>query len=144
MKRSGHWFSLRSRRHRGCHLFRRRGRDEANLLVNELTPLDELSARYTRGVVFKVVESEHGPDVLASLHEILRGYPGSCQVQLFLSLSDGTGVHLNSHKLGVAVSEEMRERVDDLLGPGHFKLLTASPGHSKARRGEPRETAPVT
>ena len=56
---------------------KRPGSEEANLIVNEIIPRDQLAARYTRGVMIRVLEEEHGPQKLEQLHEILRGYPGS-------------------------------------------------------------------
>ena len=37
-----------------------RGGDEANLIVNELIPLDELGTRYTTGIVVRVDEAGGG------------------------------------------------------------------------------------
>ena len=103
----------------------RRGGDEANLVVEELIPLDQLVARFTRGIMVRIKENGTTKDVLGKLHEILRGYPGEGQVQLYLTLEEGTGVVLHSQKLHVDVQPEMRERVDKLLGPGNVKLLTS-------------------
>jgi len=116
----------------------RRGGDEANLIAGDLIPLEELASRYTRGVMVKISEEAHGEEVLPKLHEILRGYPGDCQLKLYMVLSDGTGVHLTSQRIRVDVNAQMRSRVDELLGPGHFKLLTASPQPNRTRYNEPR------
>ena len=105
---------------------RRGGADEANLIINELIPIEELDARYTRGVLVRVHESAHGEKGLRQVREILRGYPGNCEVQLLLFLDNGSRVQLRSENLRVELSPEMRSRIDDLLGPGNFRLLTAS------------------
>ena len=102
----------------------RRGGDEANLIVEELIPLDQLASRFTRGIMVRIKENGRTDDVLAKLHEILRAYPGDGQVQLYLTLDEGTGVVLQSQKLRVELQTEMRSRVDELLGPGNLKLLT--------------------
>jgi len=107
---------------------RRGGGDEANLIVSELIPLGGLASRYTRGVIVRVNEQKHGQDVLPQLHEILRGYPGSCELQVLLCLANGSRVSVRSDRIRVDVTPEMRRRVDDLLGPGNFKLLTAATG----------------
>ena len=109
-------------------LDRRGGGDEANLIVDELIPLDKLDSRYTRGVLVRIDEDTHGDGSLEKLREILRGYPGSCDFHLLLRLSDGTSVSLKSEQMKVEVNPEMRSRLDDLLGPGHVKLLTATRG----------------
>ncbi len=118
---------------------RRGASDEANLIVNELIPIDELDARYTRGVLLRVQETKHGARVLGQLREVLRGYPGPCEVQLLLQLEDGSRVQLRSSNLRVMINAEMRSRIDDLLGPGNFRPLTAH-GNGNAQRKRPAAT----
>ncbi len=119
---------------------KRPGTEEANLIVNEIIPLAELPARYTRGVQIHLLEKQHGPKKLEQLYEILRGYPGKAELQLLLCLADGSKVACNCENLSVAVNAEMRTRVDDLLGPGYFRLLTSTPsfgprnGNGRGRR----------
>jgi len=112
---------------------KRPGSDEANLIVNELITPDELSSRYTRGVMVRVCEQQHGSRGLEQLHEILRGYPGNCELRLLICLADGTRVPCNCGDFRVAINDEMRERVDQLLGPGNFRLLTAARGAGSQR-----------
>jgi DNA polymerase-3 subunit alpha len=104
---------------------KRGGGDEANLIVNELIPLDQLESRYTRGVVIRLMENPHGRRGLEQLYEILRGYPGKCELQLVICLADGTRVPMNCEKVRIGVNPEMRSRVDQLLGPGNFRVLTS-------------------
>jgi len=101
---------------------RRPGAEEVNLIVNELIPLAELPARFTSGVVIRVREEEHGVATLEKLREIVRGYPGTKPLKLHLQLTDGGSVTLDCAKSGVTIDPELRRRVDDLLGPGNFKL----------------------
>ena len=68
----------------------RRGGDEANLIVNELIPLDQLDSRYTSGVIIRVDQRQHGPDILPKVREIVRGYPGDRNLELILDLEDGS------------------------------------------------------
>jgi DNA polymerase-3 subunit alpha len=106
---------------------KRPGSDEANLIVNEIIPLADLESRYTRGVLIRVDESQHGPQKLNQLHEILRGYPGKAELQLMICLADGSKVSMKCSDLSLTITPEMRTRVDDLLGPGNFRLITAAP-----------------
>jgi len=106
---------------------RRPGSEETNLIVNELIPLDELASRFTKGVMIRVSEELHSGRGLEELHEILRGYPGSCELQLVLVLADGSKVYLKSEGLHVELNAEMKTRVDGLLGPGNFRLISAPP-----------------
>lgn len=117
---------------------KRPGSEEANLIVNELIPLESLEGRYTRGVVIRLLEETHGLEGLVKLHEILRGYPGNCELQLRMHLADGTRVPCRCEKMRVAVNPEMRRRVEELLGPGNFRLLTASPSQGNGRNGNGR------
>ena len=87
---------------------RRPGSDEANLIVNEVIPLAELQGRFTRGIRVRVSEPQHGPRGLEDLYEILRGYPGSCELHLVLQLADGGRVTMQSESLRVDLNAEMR------------------------------------
>ena len=105
----------------------KRGGDEANLIVNELIPMDQLDSRYTSGVVIRVDQKMHGDDVLPKVREIVRGYPGNRDLELVLNLDDGSRVHLKSQRLQLEITPELRQRVDDLLGPGYYQLITTPP-----------------
>ncbi len=112
---------------------RRGGSDEANLIVNELIPIDQLDARYTRGVAVRVHELEHGEQGLTQLREILRGYPGDSEVQLVLCLDDGSRVQLRAGNLRIEVNAELRRRLEELVGPGNVRLLTTQIGGQRRR-----------
>ncbi len=114
---------------------KRPGSEEANLIVNELIPLEDLASRYTRGVMLRVQEAVHGCEKLEQLYEILRGYPGNCELQLLLALADGRSVPCKCKRLRIEVTTEMRKRVEELLGPGNFRLLTANQRRSSQRGG---------
>ena len=113
---------------------RRGGGDDCNVIAKELIPLDQLDSRYTRGIIVRVDEQKHGEEGLKNLREILRGYPGECELQLLLQLADGSKVHLKCDKMSVELGAEMRSRVDDLLGPGNFRLLTNKPRMNGSKR----------
>jgi DNA polymerase-3 subunit alpha len=100
---------------------RRPGAEEINLIVQELIPLEDLPARFTSGVTICVTEDRHGEASLAKLREIVRGYPGAKPLKLRLDLADGGSILLDS-KLPVTIDPELRRRVDDLLGPGYFRV----------------------
>jgi DNA polymerase-3 subunit alpha len=127
----------------------RRGGDEANLIVNELIPLDQLDARYTTGLRIRIDQPTHGTDAVQRVYEIVRGYPGDRELELILCLDDGSRVFLKSHRVRVAVTAELRTRLEDLLGRGHLHVITAPPAPSKApvnggrRNGASRATAPA-
>ena len=102
---------------------KRPGSEDANFIVNELIPLENLEQRYTKGIVVRVDEMKHGEKGLDGLLEILRGYPGNCEVQLELALADRTRVTLSSDGVKVAFDQELRRRILDYLGDGSFRLM---------------------
>ena len=112
---------------------KRPGSEEANLIINELLTLEDLPARYTRGIRVRLIEQTHGQRGLEQLYEILRGYPGSCEVHLVLDLANGWRVPCNCESLRVEINPEMRRRVEDLVGPGNFQTV-ASKHNSRSNR----------
>jgi len=110
---------------------RRPGSEESNLIVNELVPIAELPTRFTRGMVIRIDEEKHALAGLEDLHEILRGYPGTCELQLLLALSDGSRVVMKCEGMRVDLNAEMRTRIDALLGPGNVRLVAAPPPSTK-------------
>ncbi len=106
---------------------RRGGSDEVNLVVNELIPLDLLDARYTKGILVRVDEVQHGESALHELRKIIRNYPGDRDLQLLLQLADGRRVVIDSLGYKVDIVPELRQRIDDLLQPGNVRLLTDKP-----------------
>ena len=114
---------------------KRPGSEEANFIVNELIPLDQLAARFTKGMRVCVDETKHGERGLEMLREIVRGYPGNCSFQLVLALADGSRVFCNCDDIKVELNAEMRTRIDDLLGPGNLRLLAAPPQAKAAPAG---------
>ena len=116
---------------------KRLGSDEANLIVNELIPLDQLQARYTRGVMIRLLEGAHGLRAVEQLYEILRGYPGKGELKLSIWLADGRRVQSDC-KMRVEINGEMRGRVEELLGPGNLRLLPAPHVAKSGGRGNGR------
>jgi DNA polymerase-3 subunit alpha len=107
---------------------RRPGAEEINLIVNELIPLEELSVRFSNAVMIRVREEVHGIDTLTSLREIIRGYPGNKPLRLRLELAEGGSVMLEcASKSAVAIDPELRRRVEELLGPGSFRIMGGAP-----------------
>ena len=106
---------------------RRGGGDEANLIVDELIPLDALDQRYTHGMRIRLEESNHDPDVFKRLREVIRGYPGSQELMFSIELEEGEVVHLKSDRYKVEITPELRSRLDDLLGTGYYKLMMSKP-----------------
>ncbi|MEN1681174.1 MAG: DNA polymerase III subunit alpha, partial [Planctomycetota bacterium] len=106
---------------------KRPGAEEVNLIVNEIFPIAEMETRFTAGVTLAIDEQRHGEEGLQTLHEILRLYAGNMPLKLQLRLAGGGIVLLDSGRRVRLDDPEMRRRVEELLGPGGYRLNTAPP-----------------
>jgi DNA polymerase-3 subunit alpha len=106
---------------------RRGGGDEANLIIDELIPFTELESRYTHGMRIRLNEAEHDAAAVTRLKEIIRGYPGTQELLFTIQLKDGETVQLKADKSRVDITPELRERIDDYLGAGNYRLLMTKP-----------------
>ncbi len=114
----------------------KRGEDEVNLLANEIIPIEEADQRFTAGIRIHVDYEKHGDEVVAKLNEILRGYPGNMEVSLIANLEMGEQVQMTLRKHRVAISPELRGRLNDLLGPESHRLLVSPPKPKVQSGGE--------
>ena len=105
----------------------KRGGDEANLIVNEMIPLEQLDGKYTTTVQILIDQDKHGEQGLETLKEIVRGYPGSRDLEVVIKLTDGMVVTLTSHKFKVDVDDELKRRIEDSLGRGSIQYITEVP-----------------
>ncbi len=112
--------------------------EEVTLIVDELIPLDQLAARYTRGVAIRLYEGQHGERVVEQLHEILSGYPGTRELSLVVYLRDGSRVPCSCRDVRVEINAEMRRRVEELIGAGNFRLIASLPRPTPAGAGAGR------
>ena len=106
---------------------RRGGGDECNMIINELVPLSQIEDRYTTGMIVRLQESTHGMQMIPKLREVTRAYPGRRKLQLLVQLADGTSVTLDVQGQGVDINNELRNRIDDLLGGGNIQMITRAP-----------------
>ena len=61
------------------------------------------------------------------IREITRGYPGGQRLEFMMQLADGCRVRMKSQSQGIEVTSELRDRLDDLLGPGNLQMLINRP-----------------
>lgn len=106
---------------------KRGGADDVNLLANEIIPIAEAETRFTAGLRINLDQDQHPEEILAGLHEVLRGYPGGLEVLVALRLSSGDTVQLKSKRHKVAITPELRGRLDDLLGSNSHRLMISPP-----------------
>ena len=120
---------------------RRPGGEEINVIVDRLATLEELANHSSHSVLIRVDEADHGQRGLEQLREILRGYPGSKKLRLRLDLASGGQVWIRSNWPGIDPSSELRERVDQLLGPGHLRMEGSAPRRSQSPQPRGRRPA---
>ena len=105
----------------------RRGGEEANLIVNEIIPIDQMESRYTTGIELRLSETDHGPDIVSRVREVVRAYPGNSELRFVLYLDEGLRVYMTAGRPRLEITSELKTRLEDLLGPGNLRLLTAPP-----------------
>lgn len=116
----------------------RRGGEEANLVVDELTTLADIDERSTSGIEIRFDERHHGPETVKKAYEIIRGYPanggdkpGALRMQVVTE--DRCIVDLRVNKFRLSINKELESRLQDLLTPGHMRLLKSPPKPSADR-----------
>ena len=102
---------------------RSQAEDDANFIIDRLLTLEEAQVQLTRGVTITMPESR-GVETLRTLYEIVRGYPGSSELELHLRFSDGRLAQMKC-KTGVTINPELRRRVTELLGEENYRLIAA-------------------
>ena len=82
-------------------------------------------------------EARTAAQKLEQLHEILRGYPGNCELQLLLCLADGRRVaHEEPADARRLSAPRLRDRLDALLGPGNVQIAGRSASVAVPRPAE--------
>ncbi|MEM8733816.1 MAG: DNA polymerase III subunit alpha, partial [Planctomycetota bacterium] len=109
--------------------------DDVNLIANEIIPIDDASARFTAGIRINLHQEKHDETMLPKLNEVLRGYPGNMEVSVALKMDTGDTVQVVSRKHRVAITPELRGRLDDLLGEDSHALLVSPPKPSAGKGG---------
>ncbi len=105
----------------------KRGEEEINLIVDEVIPIQDVDQKFTSGIHILFDLAHHREDVIPSIDEILRGYPGERDVLFAVRLPTGETVHIKSGKQKVAIEPELRQRLDDLLGDNSHRLVFNKP-----------------
>lgn len=118
----------------------KRGEEEINFIVDEVIPIADVETRFTSGITITFDQSKHSPDKVQRIAEILRGYPGDRDVQFEIKLDSGTLVHMVSTKQRISIAQELRNRLDDLLGESshRMKMIKPSVSNENGNGGYPR------
>ncbi|MGQ9564455.1 MAG: DNA polymerase III subunit alpha, partial [Thermogutta sp.] len=106
--------------------------DEATLIIQELVPIPELKRRFTRGLQIRFSETHYNEQMLQDLYRIVRDYPGACQLQFLLQLTDGRRVIMACEGWGISLDERLERQIENLLGRQAICYL---PGRPTLRNG---------
>lgn len=108
----------------------RRGR-EPNLIVEELITLEEAEKKFTDQVAIKFQRGLHTESDVGRAREILKRFPGRCDVVLVVESFDDTNPsqrvrYLMTPGVDSKVSGDPRLAIElrEILGPGNVKFLT--------------------
>ena len=119
----------------------RRGGEEANLNIDELTTLSDIDERSTSGIEIRFDERHHGPETVKKAYEIIRGYPangdkpGALRMQVVTEDRSIVDLRVNN-KFKLTINKELESRLQDLLGAGQLRVLKSPPKPSAG--GPPR------
>jgi DNA polymerase-3 subunit alpha len=105
----------------------KRGEEEFNLIIDEVLPMAEVDAKFTSGIRIRFDEEKHSQELIPRIAEILRGYPGEREVHFDLKVESGETIVVVSRKHRVSINQELRERLDDLLGLDSHRLIFTKP-----------------
>jgi DNA polymerase-3 subunit alpha len=105
----------------------KRGEEEINLIVDDVVPIQEADQKFTSGIQILFDQTRHAENAIADIEEILRGYPGDRDVKIAVRLAEGSTVHVAVKKQRVVIDQELRQRLDDLLGEPSHRLIFAKP-----------------
>ena len=100
----------------------RRGGDEANLVVDTIIPLDQLDKKLTSGICVNIRECDD-PEIFIKINEIVRGYPGSNELELEIDLDNGYRVRAKCNNTKIEITNELLERLRNLLGQSAYEMI---------------------
>ncbi len=106
---------------------RRGGGEEANLIVNDLIPIEQLEEQFTSGVSIYLDEKQHDESIVQQLKEIFRGYRGPLKVEFSVRLRSGEFVQIATERPKIELTMELKERLENLLGEKSYRLITSRP-----------------
>jgi DNA polymerase III subunit alpha len=123
------------------------GDDRPKLFPQEIIPLEQAPARYTRQVHLRLHSAQLSPDRIEMIRDITARFPGRCPLFLCFRQPSGPVIFVEAHeRFGVAPSLDLQQALTDVLGPEVYypKVDVALPDRQPRRwarkNGEPAET----
>jgi DNA polymerase III subunit alpha len=123
------------------------GDDRPKLFPQEIIPLEQAPARYTRQVHLRLQTAQLSPDRIETIRDITARFPGRCPLFLCFRQPSGPVIFVEAHeRFGVAPSMDLQKALTDALGPEVYypKVDVALPDRQPRRwarkNGESAET----
>lgn len=114
------------------------GDDRPKIFPQEILPLEEAPARFTKQVHLRLQTAQLKPECLESLRELIAANSGKCPLFLCFVRPTGEAVFIETHeRFFVAPSRKLQQAAEELLGDQAYyaKVDTALPERA-ARRWE--------
>jgi DNA polymerase-3 subunit alpha len=122
------------------------GDEKPRLFVQEILPLEQAPAKYTRQVHLRLQAAHLSTDRLAAVQALVAGHPGKCPLFLCVEMVGGELVFIEANeRFAVLPSLAFQRAVEELLGEGsyHAKVdaslpeRVARPWERRAENGGP-------
>ncbi len=112
------------------------GDDKPKVFPQEIMPLDEAPAKFTKQVHFRLHTAHLKPDDLDSVQELVAAHPGKCPFFLCFVQPGGEVIFMEAHeKFAVAPSRALQQAADDRFGEETYyvKVDTSLPERAPRR-----------
>jgi len=112
------------------------GDDKPKIFPQEIMPLEDAPARFTRQVHLRLHTAHLKPEHLESVQELVAAHPGKCPLFLCFVRPTGEVIFLEAHdKFAVAPSRALQQAADDRFGEETYyvKVDTSLPERAPRR-----------
>jgi len=110
------------------------------IFPQEIIALEEAPAKFTGQVHFRLNSHELGPAKMDHIHGLATSHPGRCPLYLCFKQQDGRLVFIEtSEQLFVRPSEQLRNEVNEMLGPDSYYAKVDTTLPEPAKRQWPRK-----
>jgi DNA polymerase-3 subunit alpha len=98
-------------------------RETPSILVNDVLPISVAIERLTTSIGVKLDRARHTPADLLMLRQTIQKHPGKKELYVQVPTESGQKISLKINgELGVRLSRELVEELENLLGPGSVQL----------------------
>jgi DNA polymerase-3 subunit alpha len=98
------------------------GESEPTLLVDSVEHLGAAVQRVTRGVSVGIASSSANRDNWQKLSDVIRSFPGECDIEFVVTLETGVAVSLGLDQLRVSVDDQLLGALEQVVGYSAIEL----------------------